>query len=188
MSSILPKTGGVPCWHKATFGKSPFPGDAPAAAAAFFRPAASLCRRAVPAEKFLPAVMPSGLRKELGLALRFWQVSQEITEDFILRGKFLPRMDMPMTLNFAMALGNYSRFMLFSRNTRLTPKAAAALHAAFAKEMTGMPAALALRRAMKGRRMSPRETVFSERYSPAASAARLAAAFAAGFKRKAHEN
>lgn len=188
MSSILTGSGGVSGWHKATFGKSPFPGDAPTAAAAFFRPAARLCRRAVPAEKLLPPSIPSGLRKELGLALRFWQVSQEITEDFIFRGTLLPRMDMPMTLNFAMALGNYSRFVLFSGNTCLTAELSSALHAAFAKEMTGMPAALALRRAMKGRRMSRNETAFSARYSPSASAARLAAAFAAGFKRKAREN
>lgn len=183
MRSLFPGIDGVPGWYKAALGKNPFTGDAPGAVAAFFRPAGRLCRKSVPAEKTLPASLPSGLRKKIGMALRCWQVSQTITEDFVLRGKLLPGMDMPMTLNFAMALGNYSRFFLFSEDKLVPAEAAAALHTAFAKEMTEMPAAMALRRAIKGKRLSPRRTVPAGRYSPASSASRLAAACAAAFRK-----
>jgi hypothetical protein len=79
-------------------------------------------------------------------------------------------MDMPMTLNFAMALGNYSRHFLFS-SEKLPDGAGPALHAAFAREMTAMPAAMAL----KGRGSA------AKAFTPAVSAARLAAAFNSAF-------
>lgn len=99
------------------------------------------------------------------MAVRLWQASQKVTEDLVRSGRSLAGMDADMTMNFAMALGNYSRFLLFS-SRGLAPEAQLALHRAFAAEMTAMPAALALRRP-------------GARFSPAASAGRLAAAFAA---------
>lgn len=175
-------------WHRAALGRNPFPCDAGTAASSFFRPAARLCRKAVPAEKALPSSIPSPLREKIGLALRFWQVSQKITEDFVLRGKLLPVMDMPMTLNFAMALGNYSRAFLFFGLSRLGPGTKIALYSAFTKEMTEMPAAMAARRAMKGRTLSSRDVIFAERHTPEASAFRLAGVCAAVLKKSTYEN
>lgn len=172
MRRLFPVPGGVRAWHKAALGRNPFPCDGGAACASFFRPAARLCRKAVPAEKALPSSLSPGLRGKIGMALRFWQVSQEITGDFALRGKLLPGMDMPMTLNFAMALGNYSRFFLFSGAGRLPVAAALSLHAAFAEEMARMPAAMALPRKFR-----------SPKHSPASSALRLAAAFSAALEK-----
>lgn len=183
MRPLFPGPGGTAAWHRAALGANPFSRDSGAAAAAFFRPAARLCRKPVPAEKAVSAPVPPALRKRIRLALRFWQVSQEITGDFALRGSLLPGMDMPMTLNFAMALGNYSRFFLFSGDKRIPDRAAAALHAAFAKEMEEMPAAMAVRRAMKGRTPSSSDVLFAERHSPEASALRLAGACAAAFRK-----
>ena len=182
MNSLFPKPGGVASWHGTMLGGNPFPCDRGAAALSFFRPAARLCRKAVPAERTLPASIPPALLKKIGMALRFWQVSQEITENFVLRDKLLPGMDMPMTLNFAMALGNYSRFLVFSGDKRIPAKTAAALHAAFVKEMTEMPPAMAARRAGKGKKLSARDVLFFKRHSPEASALRLAAACAGAFK------
>ena len=126
MRRLFPTAAGIAAWRKALLGRNPFPCGV-TAAAAFFRPAARLCRKPVPAEKVLPVSIPAALRREIGLALRFWQVSQEITGDYILRGKLLPGMDMSMTLNFAMALGNYSRFFLFLDDKRIPAETAARL-------------------------------------------------------------
>ncbi len=184
MKSFFPGPGGVDAWHKILLGRNPFACDSRAAAASFFRPASRLCGRPVPAEKGLPASIPPSLRKKIGMALRFWQVSQEITGDLVLSGKPLPGMDMPVTLNFAMALGNYSRFLLFSAETGIPVEAALFLHAAFIKEMTEMPAAMAGLSALKRRKLSARKAFFSGRNSPAASAFRLAAACAQAFKKR----
>lgn len=182
MNNLFPEPGGVTAWHRTMLGVNPFSCDRGAAASAFFRPAARLCRKAVPAEKVLPGSLPPALLKKIRMALRFWQVSLEITENFVQRDKLLPGMDMPMTLNFAMALGNYSRFFIFSGDKRISGKTAAALHTAFAKEMTEIPAAIASRRAMKGKKLSARDVLFFKRHSPGASALRLAAACAGVFR------
>ena len=181
MSELFPAPAGIAAWHKTMLGKNPFPCGT-TAAAAFFRPAGRLCRKPVPAETNIPASLPAAMRRKIGMSLRCWQVSQEITEAFILRGKLLPGMDMPMTLNFAMALGNYSRFFLFSGAGRFPAGTVAALHAAYVREMTAMPAALAVMRGLKGEKRSARAVLFAARHSPAASAARLAAACSGGFK------
>ncbi|HCC48048.1 MAG TPA: hypothetical protein DEQ38_08050 [Elusimicrobia bacterium] len=172
MSDLFPAAHGVKGWHKALLGAAPFSGDSRTAAEAFFLPARSLCRRPVAAEAKLPVSIPAALRKDLRLALRFWQASQRVTADFVSGGALFPGMDKPMTLNFAMALGNYSRFFLFSGAGRLTGDASLALHAAFAEEMTRMPAAMALPPKARG-----------PKHSPAASALRLAAAFSAALKK-----
>ncbi|OGR75467.1 MAG: hypothetical protein A2X32_13190 [Elusimicrobia bacterium GWC2_64_44] len=169
MKTLFPAPAGIKAWHRAILGPAPFPSDAPSSAAAFFRPAAALCRRPVAAEKALPASLPAALRKKLVYSLRLWQASQEITQAWAKRGFLSPGMDLPMTLNFAMALGNYSRFFIFSAKG-LPAAAALRLHAAFAGEMTRMPAAMALDR-LPARAASA--------CSPAASTGRLAAAFAA---------
>lgn len=184
MRAFFPGPGGVPAWYKAALGRNPFPFDERGGSAAFFRPASRLCRRAVPAEKGLPAAIPSALRVKIAMSLRAWQASQEITADFIFRGKLQPGMDMPMTLNFAMALGNYSRASLFCGDELLTARTAAALHAAFTKEMIEMPAAMAVLRSLKEKRLSAKETLFAGRYSPSASAMRLAAACAGALKER----
>ncbi|MDP2866670.1 MAG: hypothetical protein Q8O90_10550, partial [Elusimicrobiota bacterium] len=101
MKNFFPGPAGVAAWHEATLGHNPFPYDERVSAAAFFRPASRLCRKAVPAEKHLTAAIPRAPRRKMKIALRAWQSSQEITEDFIFRGKLQPGMDMPMTLNFA---------------------------------------------------------------------------------------
>jgi hypothetical protein len=170
MTGLLPSRRSLRNWQGALLGPSPFRGDTPGALAAFFKPARRLCSRPVPAEKTLASSIPARLRPGLALSLRFWQVSQEITLAHIRRGRLLPGMDMPMTLNFAMALGNYSRHFLFS-STNIPAAAAPGLHAAFAREMTAMPAAMALRRHGSA----------GKAFTPAASAARLAAAFNAAF-------
>lgn len=172
MKTLFPAPAAVKAWHRAVLGPAPFSCDAPSSAAAFFKPAAALCRRPVPAEKALPAFLPAALRKKLAYSLRLWQASQEITLAWARRGALLPGMDLPMTLNFAMALGNYSRYLLFS-GKGLPAADALRLHAAFAGEMARMPAAMALRR-LSG--------AGAAAYSPAASAGRLAAAFAAAFE------
>lgn len=170
MKKLFPGQGAVKSWHKDLLGSDPFHCDSRAAAAAFFAPAARLCRKAVAAEKKLPPSLPPVLLGRLRLSLRLWQVSQEITKAFVRRGRLLPGMDIPMTLNFAMALGNYSRFFLFSGPNRPASGPALAIHAAFAEEMAAMPAAMSVRG--RGR-------------SPAASAARLASAFAAALGKEA---
>lgn len=169
MKTPFPAPAGIKAWHRAVLGSAPFSSDAASSSAAFFKPAAALCRRPVPAEKELPTTLPGALRKKLAVSLRLWQASQEITLAWAKRGELLPGMDLPMTLNFAMALGNYSRSFLFS-GKGLPAAAALRLHAAFAGEMTRMPAAMALDR------LAARP---ARAYSPAASAGRLAAAFAA---------
>lgn len=169
MRTLFPAAGGVRAWHKRFLGAAPFRPDAGAASAAFFGPARALCRRPVPAEKLLPSSLPRAAREKLALALRLWQASQEITLAWARRGALRPGMDLPQTLNFAMALGNYSRFFLFSAGALPVP-AELRLHAAFAAEMTAMPAAFSLRR-------------LPDAYKPAASAARLAAAAAGAFGR-----
>ncbi|MDD2804568.1 MAG: hypothetical protein PHV33_03365 [Elusimicrobiales bacterium] len=171
MKTLFPAPADVKAWHRAVLGQAPFSCDAPASSPAFFRPAAALCRRPVPAERALPACLPAALRKKLVCSLRLWQASQEITLAWARRGATLPGMDLPMTLNFAMALGNYSRFMLFS-GKGLPAAHALRRHAAFAGEMTRLPAAMALRRL---------SAAGAAAHSPAASAGRLAAAFAAAF-------
>lgn len=168
MTVNFPSSRGVAAWHLKVLGKDPFRGSAAGAAASFFRPAAAVCRKPVPAEILLPKAIPARLRRDLCAGLRMWQASQRITDNFLERGELLPGMDMPMTLNFAMALGNYSRFFLFSGAGRLAPEAALALHSAFASEMSAMPLAMAA-----GRR--------SPASSPGASARRLAEAFSAAF-------
>lgn len=172
MRKMFPAAPGVKSWHKAVLGAAPFSGDSRTAAEAFFRPARSLCRRPVAAETELPGSIPAALRKDLCLSLRCWQASQQITADFVSNDSLLPGMDKPMTLNFAMALGNYSRFFLFSAADRLNVKTALAIHAAFAAEMVRMPAAMALPPKARG-----------QKHSSAASALRLAAAFSAALKR-----
>ncbi len=168
MRAIFPVKRSVPAWHRAVLGPLPFSCDPHAARAAFFGPASRLCRRPVTAEKDIPRSLPASLRRRLVISLRLWQASQEIAAAYARGGGPLPGMDMPMTLNFAMALGNYSRFFLFS-GPRLPARAALALHAAFSGEMAAMPAAMALPR--------PRG-----RFCPSASARRLALAFAAALK------
>lgn len=170
MTALLPSRRELGRWQAELLGPSPFCGDSTGALAAFFAPARRLCSRPVPAEKLLAAAIPARLRPGLALSLRFWQVSQVITRDHIRRGRLLPGMDMPMTLNFAMALGNYSRHFLFS-SEKIPAATAAALHAAFAREMTVMPAAMAL----AGRGGGAKD------FKPAVSAARLAAAFNSAF-------
>lgn len=172
MSQPFPAASGVRGWHKAVLGAAPFSCDSRTAAEAFFLPARSHCRRSVAAEARLPLSIPAALRKDLRLSIRLWQASQQITADFVRRGSLLPGMDKPMTLNFAMALGNYSRFFLFSGAGRLPAAAALSLHAAFAEEMARTPAAMAL---------PPGPG--SPECSPAASALRLAAAFSAALKK-----
>lgn len=172
MREMFPAAPGVKGWHKAVLGAAPFPVDSQTAARAFFLPARALCRRPVPAEAKLPVSIPAALKKALRQSLRCWQASQQITADFVSAGSLLPGMDKPMTLNFAMALGNYSRFFLFSGAGRLPAAAALSLHAAFAEEMARMPAAMALPPKARG-----------PKHSPAASALRLAAAFSAALER-----
>lgn len=174
MKSLFPQPAGVAAWHRDFLGASPFSCDAASAAASFFSPARRLCSAPVPAEKALPRSIPAPLRARLGLALRCWQASQRVTLDLVGDGKKLPGMDLGMTMNFAMALGNYSRFLLFRAGGGLPAAAAVRLHAAFAGEMALMPAAMALRGAA-GRKAARRN-------SPGASAARLAAAFAAALE------
>lgn len=172
MNEPFPGAAEVRSWHKAVLGTAPFPGDSRTAARAFFLPARALCRRPVPAEARLAVSIPAALKKDLRLSLRFWQASQQITADFVSSGSLLPGMDKPMTLNFAMALGNYSRFFLFAGAGRLPAAAALSLHAAFAAEMVRMPAAMALPPRARG-----------PKHSPASSALRLAAAFSAALKK-----
>ena len=172
MSELFPGAAKVRSWHKARLGSAPFPGDSSTAEEAFFSPARALRRRPVPAETGLPASLPAALRRDLALALRCWQASQQITADFVRRGVLLPGMDRPMTLNFAMALGNYSRHFLFSGAGRLPAPAALRLHAAFAGEMAALPALLALPARLRGLEASPR-----------ASAERLAAALSAALQK-----
>lgn len=171
MKTLFPASASVKAWHRAVLGSAPFSSDSASSSAAFFKPALALCRRPVAAEKTLPASLPAALRRKLAASLRLWQASQEITLAWARRGSLRPGMDLPMTLNFAMALGNYSRFFLFS-GKGLPAAQALRLHAAFAGEMTRMPVAMALDRL-------PARS--ARACSPAASAARLAAAFAAAF-------
>lgn len=167
MRGLFPGRSAVRAWHKRVLGADPFTGDARTAAASFFLPALRLCRRPVPAEKDLPSSIPPALRRRLAMALRLWQASQEITLRYV-RGGALPQgMDKPMTLNFAMALGNYSRYFLFS-GVRLNPRQSIAVHAAFAGEMASMPAAMSLSR--------------KSGFTPEASARRLARAVAAALE------
>lgn len=173
MSGLLPRRRDLGRWQAALLGPSPFRGDATGALTAFFAPARRLCAKPVPAEKLLAPSIPARLRPGLALSLRFWQVSQQITLNYVRRGRLLPGMDMPMTLNFAMALGNYSRHFLFS-SEKLPAAAGQGLHAAFAREMTAMPASMAL----SGRGGAAKD------FTPDASAARLAAAFNAAFARR----
>lgn len=170
MTALLPSRRDLGRWQAALLGPAPFHGDSEGALAAFFDPVRRLCSRAVPAEKTISREIPARVRRGLALSLRFWQVSQEITVDYVRRGRLLPGMDMPMTLNFAMALGNYSRHFLFS-SEKIPAATAPALHAAFMREMTAMPAAMALAGRGGG----------SKDFTPAVSAARLAAAFNAAF-------
>ena len=165
---LFPGPRGLSAWHKAFLGGDPFRGCGPAPSAAFFRPAAGLCRAPSAAESSLPASIPAALRRRAALSLRLWQASQKVTEDLVRSGRSLAGMDADMTMNFAMALGNYSRFLLFS-SRGLAPEAQLALHRAFAAEMTAMPAAMALPRPSRKS---------AARFTPAASARRLAAAFA----------
>jgi len=172
MTSLFPGAPGVRGWHKALLGAAPFSGDSRTTAEAFFLPARAFCLQPVAAEAKLSSAIPAALRKDLCLSLRFWQASQQITADFVSSGSLLPGMDKPMTLNFAMALGNYSRFFLFAEAGRLPAAAALSLHAAFAAEMVRMPAAMALPPKARG-----------PKHSPASSALRLAAAFSAALKK-----
>lgn len=162
MRTLFPAVGGVMRWRRAALGPGPFRSYSSSASDSFFVPARNRCRRPVAAERKLSRSIPPELRKRLALSLRLWQRSQELTEAFIRRRRLVAGMDMPMTLNFAMALGNYSRYFLFS-GPALPPAAAAAVHSAFVREMTLMPSAMAL----------PRAAAFT----PSASAARLAEAF-----------
>lgn len=160
MKSLFPGPACTAAWHRRTLGADPFTSDVNAARRSFFGPAGAACRRPVSAEKLLPSRLPAALRRELGLSLRLWQASQRVTADYLFRGRRPRGMDMPMTLNFSMALGNYARYPLFSAGKRLGHKAALAIHAAFAAEMALAPAEMAL-----------------GRLTPSASAARLARAF-----------
>jgi len=174
---LLPSLKTVPSWRRRALGRNPFPHDAAGARASFLAPAAALCRRAVYAEALLAAFLPGSRSARFSLGLRAWQASQEATWRFIKTGKPLAGMDLPMTLNFFMALGNYSRAYLFENAPGLSAPDALRLHSVFAAEMTALPAAMAIKRAGFRKILRAPEAIYCSVNSPAASALRLAGAF-----------
>lgn len=165
---LFPGPAGVPAWHRRTLRGGSFPYDTSSPCAAFFRPAAAACRRRVAAEKLLPASASGGLPDRMRISLRLWREAQRLTLRLAREWKPVAGMDLPMTLNYAMALGNYAREFLFSAAGPLPPGPALLVHAAFAREMVLMPALMTL----------PARARAGAWAFPDASAQRLARAFA----------